>query len=164
MLSSEWFTPAAKADPTGELDHGIDLIEKYREALSRQHGLIFVAWGAKDFTQALAQLHFFLISLDRMNDGLKIVAKKLGGDVATFVATRDFEDHRDARNQFEHLDDRLYVSKRHAPEPITENGATRLVHYRLSGKDRRLSGARRAWISLRGSWPNTSTMSLSPMN
>ena len=144
MLTGEWFVAASKADPTGKLDHGIDLIEKYREALSREHGLIFAAWRAKDFIQALAQLHFFLISLDRMNDGLTIVAERLGGDVAKFVATINFEDYKDARNHFEHLDDRLFGTKRNAPESITEGDVTRRVHYGLSGKDQQFAWGKKS--------------------
>ncbi|RUW22095.1 hypothetical protein [Mesorhizobium sp. M1E.F.Ca.ET.041.01.1.1] len=147
MLPPDWFSAAFKADPTGKLAHGIELIEKYREALYRQHGLIFDAWRAKDFTQALAQLHFFLISLDRMNDGLAMVAEKVGGAVAAFIATRNFEDYTDARNHFEHLDDRLFGTKRNAPEPITENGATRLLHYGLSGNQQFAWGKKRIDIS-----------------
>ncbi|PBB21647.1 hypothetical protein [Mesorhizobium sp. WSM4313] len=147
-MSPEWFFAASKADPSGKLDHGIELIEKYREALSRQHDLIFAAWRAKDFPQALAQLHFFFISLDRMNDGLAIVAEMLGGDVAAFAATRNFEDYKDARNHFEHLDDRLFGAGRYAPEPVTEGSSTRLVHYGLSGKDKQFAwGKKRVDIS-----------------
>jgi hypothetical protein len=118
-------------DPSGRAPHGHELMLKYRGAIARQHGRLFEAWQAGLFTDALTELHFFLISIDRVHDGLTLAAQALGDPLAAHVATRDMSDYRDARNHFEHLDDRLFGTKRKSPRPITENGATRTVHFGL---------------------------------
>jgi hypothetical protein len=147
MLAPEEFWKTATADPTGSLSHGIELVRKYRSALIRQHGLIFAAWRRKEFERTVIETHFFLVALDRMNDGLALISKALGGAVKTAVDAKNFGEYRDARNHFEHLDDRLFGTKRNTPATLTENGATRTIHFGLY-KDQTFGwGAKRIDIS-----------------
>lgn len=118
-------------DSTGAAAHGFGLVERYLPAISRQHRLVFEAWTIKEYSRALCELHFFLTALDRVCDGLQIAAGVLGGALATHVESRDHRDYRDARNHFEHLEDRLYGSRRNAPQPAEEVGSTRTIHYGL---------------------------------
>ena len=115
-------------DPAGQAFQGMGIVQRYCKVVGRQQQLIF---STRDYDIALANLHFFLIAIDRVADGLAEVGKALGGDIELLVASRNFDDYRDARNHFEHLEDRLFGTKRNAPQPITENGATRTVHFGL---------------------------------
>ncbi|PBB79127.1 hypothetical protein CK218_20145 [Mesorhizobium sp. WSM3879] len=66
------------ADPTGQLHDGLRLVDKYLEAVQRQHALIFEAWRQKRYERALVELHFFLIAIDRVKDGIVLASSALG--------------------------------------------------------------------------------------
>jgi hypothetical protein len=148
MLPFDRFAFVMNLDPTGRVHHGLELVAKYRLAVERQNRLVFDAWTQKDFPRALVELHYFLVAVDRVNDGLKLIADTLEGDVADFIRSKDFGDYRDARNHFEHLDDRPFGTKKNAPQPITENGTTRNIHYGLQAAAKRFNwGAKSIDIS-----------------
>jgi len=134
VLFAKWLS-LIRSDPSGELAHGLDLVSKYRGAIDRQHSRMMDAWMAKDHTTALVELHFLLIAMNRINDGLGIVARIKGGETSDHILSQEFGDYRDARNHFEHLNDRLYGSKKNAPQPIVENGTSHTPHFGLRLKE-----------------------------
>ncbi|PBB27583.1 hypothetical protein CK228_01890 [Mesorhizobium sp. WSM4312] len=124
-----------RKDHTGQLHNGIVLVERYLDAAVRQHALMMEAWQAKQPRRALVELHFFLISVDRVKDGIALAAKVLGNKMANHLSALDLTFYKQARDHFEHIDDRLYLSRKNAPKPIEENGFVRTIHFGLSSKD-----------------------------
>lgn len=124
------------ADPTGQLHDGLGLVNKYLEAAQRQHALIFDAWRQKRYERALVELHFFLIAVDRVKDGIALASKTLDAEMAGHLAALDLSGYKRARDHFEHIEDRLYGSRKNALKKIQENGSERTIHYGLSAKDK----------------------------
>ncbi|WP_189402118.1 hypothetical protein, partial [Mesorhizobium sp. M2E.F.Ca.ET.154.01.1.1] len=102
------------ADPTGQLHDGLGLVDKYLEAVERQHALIFDAWRQKRYKRALVELHFFLIAIDRVKDGIVLASNVLGAEMVRHVGTLDLSGYKRARDHFEHIEDRLYGSRKNA--------------------------------------------------
>ena len=148
MLDSETWFLLIKRDPTGRAAHALELVRKYRGSVRSQHKLIFERWGARDFHSDLLHTHYLLIGIDRTQDGLELASAALGGTLSDFLPNVDLSDYRDARNHFEHLEDRLFGTKRNAPQSITEGGATRTVHFGLKANPPRFEwGSRQIDIS-----------------
>lgn len=124
------------ADPTGQLYEGLGLVEKYLEAVERQHALILDAWRQKRHERALVELHFFLIAIDRVKDGFVLACHVLGADMASYMEGLDLSGYKRARDHFEHIEDKLYGSRRNALKKIEEAGNERTIHYGLSGGDK----------------------------
>eukprot|EP01035_Chromulina_nebulosa_P034918 gene34918-46908_t len=115
-----------------EIEFGLRIVERYQPAVGRQHGLVLDRWKAKDHNRALAELHFMLIAMDAVYRGLKLTAGIAKGEAAAQVKSVDWAVYNDARNHFEHVDDRLYGSKKNAPEPIVDKqGNNRTIEFGL---------------------------------
>ena len=104
---------------------------RYRAFVARQHASLLDAWTSKDYPRALVELHFALTALNRTCDGLYLADQGLCGLISGHLATVDWALHRDAQNHFEHIDDRIYGSRRNAPHPIDELGAIQTIHFGL---------------------------------
>jgi len=120
-------------DPTGAVFDGVGWIARYREAAMRQHALFIDAWRQKNHERALVELHFFLISICIVLSGMSLIGDALGDEIDTYVASKSYEDYRDARNHFEHIDDRLYGTGRNAPDPVYDSANPRTIHFGLVG-------------------------------
>ena len=91
-----------------------------------------------------------LIAVDRVRDGLSLAAAVVGEDLQRYLGSRDFGAYQDARNHFEHIDDRVHISKRNAPKPTLKDGVMRTVHYGLDAETQEfVFGDRRIDISRR---------------
>jgi len=123
------------ADPTGVADQVSRWVPRYREAAAKRHGEFISAWKSGYPDQALVELHFFLISVSRIVAFMKMAADRLGGDVKAHVDSRDFAPQKQARDHFEHIEDRLYGGQRSRVLPITEGGSERTVHFGLRSTD-----------------------------
>ncbi len=55
--------------------------------------------------------------------------------MASYVSGLNYGSYNDARNHFEHLEDRVYGTRKNAPVAISENGASRTVHVGLNPSD-----------------------------
>ncbi|PBB35351.1 hypothetical protein [Mesorhizobium sp. WSM3868] len=124
------------ADPTGQLHDGLRLVDKYLEAVQRQHALIFEAWRQKRYERALVELHFFLIAIDRVKDGIVLASSALGTEMADHWGAWDLSGYKRARDHFEHIEDRLYGSRKNALKRNQEYGTERTIHYGLSAGDK----------------------------
>ncbi|AZO15451.1 hypothetical protein EJ069_12405 [Mesorhizobium sp. M2A.F.Ca.ET.043.05.1.1] len=124
------------ADPTGQLHDGLGLVDRYLEAVERQHALMFDAWRQKRYKRALVELHFFLIAIDRVKDGIVLASNVLGTEMASHVGALDLSAYKRARDHFEHIEDRLYGSRKNALKKIEEAGNERTIHYGLSAEDK----------------------------
>ena len=110
-------------------------IKRYNEAAKRQHTLFFEAWEANEHELALTELHFCLTSVCFVLRAMEKVGDMMGGEVAAYIGKENFEDYFDARNHFEHIEDRLHGSQRNRPQPISENGHTRTIHFGLDASN-----------------------------
>lgn len=119
--------------------HCMGLIDSYRAASIQQHPRIFYAWGNKDYKQALCELHFYLIAINRVLYAWRMSATSIENEeLKTFVANANslLENYKDARDHFEHSEDRMHGSGRNAPEPIIgENGNPRTIGFGLEGPE-----------------------------
>ena len=110
-------------------------IARYREAAVKQHNRFFQAWQKKEHEIALVELHFFLNCLVCILDFMRIIGNSIGDEVKAYVDSDTFPDHRDARNHFEHIEDRLYGSKRNAPKEVFDEANPRTIHFGLKGSE-----------------------------
>lgn len=129
------FSGFQKVDPSGAAGVVSRWVPRYRTASERRHAAFMAHWRAKDHDAALVELHFFLTAACRIVAFMKMAADRMGGEVRSHVDSRDYSLMKDARNHFEHLEDRLYGSGKNRPLPITEGGATRTVHFGLRAAD-----------------------------
>ncbi|MCA1493671.1 hypothetical protein I6F11_22445 [Ensifer sp. NBAIM29] len=83
----------------------------------------------------MVELHFFLTAACRIVAFMKLAAERMGGEVKSHIDSGDFSMMKKARDHFEHIDDRLYVTGKNRPRPITEGGAPRTVHFGLRAAD-----------------------------
>lgn len=121
-------------DPTGKVGDGMKMVERYLPFVGRQQDFAFQAWRAKRHEEALIELHFMLVAIDRVRDGLTLADVVIGSDLTEHLASRDYRVYQDARNHFEHIDDRVHLSKRNAPRPTLRDGVMRTVHYGLDAE------------------------------
>lgn len=114
-----------------DIHHAWRTIESYVNAIPVQHGRVFEAWRMGDFHALKFETHFLLTAIcviDRQIIQMRPVTERLG---LTKVETQPYVD---ARNHFEHLEDRLFGnSKRarnHRPKRTQADGGNlKTVHY-----------------------------------
>lgn len=119
-------TKAFNFDRTGKLFASLELVEKYKPFIPVQHSRLMAAWREKRHSGALVELHFMLIATMRVRDGFRLAAPIVPG-LGDHLGTIDLAPYKRARDHFEHIDDRLYGSRRGALKAI--DGRTR--HYGL---------------------------------
>ncbi|PIR00082.1 MAG: hypothetical protein COV66_08260 [Nitrospinae bacterium CG11_big_fil_rev_8_21_14_0_20_45_15] len=107
-------------------------ILRYRNSAELQHSRFIQAWRQSNYPQVLIELHFLLVSINLVCNNMKVLSRLIGGDAITHEGSIDYSLYRDARNHFEHLDDRLFGSKRNAPEPVFDGANPRTIHYGLN--------------------------------
>lgn len=138
------FSGFVTVDPTGAAADVSRWVPRYRTAAERRHAAFMSHWSAKEHDAALVELHFFLTAACRIAAFMKMAADRMGGEVKSHVDSRDFSLMKDARNHFEHIEDRLYGSKKNYLLPTTEGGGTRTVHFGLRGSDQHFTFGNKA--------------------
>ncbi|WP_349434293.1 hypothetical protein [Pararhizobium sp. A13] len=124
-------------DPSGAVADAFRWVPRYRVATKQRHAAFMSHWSAGEHDAALVELHFFLTAACRIVAFMKMASDRMGGEVKSHVESRDFISMKDARNHFEHIEDRLYGSGKNRPLPITDGGAVHTVHFGLRGADQR---------------------------
>ncbi|OCP03940.1 MULTISPECIES: hypothetical protein [unclassified Ensifer] len=145
------FAGLLAVDPSGAVAEAVRWIPRYRPAVEQRHAAIMSHWMAGEHDAALVELHFCMTAASRIVAFINVTAKHIEGEVKTHVSSRDFCLLVDARNHFEHAEDRLYGSGRNRPQPITEGGVARTVHFSISHSETRRSMCRPT--SSPGSYP-----------
>ncbi|MCK3776686.1 hypothetical protein MZK49_08065 [Ensifer sesbaniae] len=136
MRDTFWrFAALQTVDPSGAVADAERWIPRYRPATAERHAAFMDRWSAGEHDAALVELHFFLTAACRIVAFMKMAADRMGGEVKSHVDSRDFILMKDARNHFEHIEDRLYGSGKNRPLPTTEGGATRTVHFGFRAAD-----------------------------
>jgi hypothetical protein len=113
------------------IEFALRTIGRYQPAVARQHGLVTEQWKLRDHSRALVELHFMLIAMDSVWRGLNLLAKAVHGPFEGAVLRVDWSGYNDARNYFEHADDRIHGTRRNAPESTVEGGGSHTVEYSL---------------------------------
>ncbi|WP_085034896.1 hypothetical protein [Ensifer aridi] len=129
------FAALQAIDPSGAVADASRWVARYRGATEQRHAAFMSHWRAGEHDAALVELHFCLTAACRIVAFMKVAADRMGGEAKSHVDSRDFSLMKDARNHFEHIEDRLYGSEKNRPLAITESGVTRTVHLGLRGSD-----------------------------
>jgi hypothetical protein len=126
-------------DQTGASAGALKWMPRYRKLAVRQHEFFMSAWREKCYADALVELHLFITCVDRALEWMIRSAKAIGSPITDLMNSLDVSDLQDARNHFEHLDDRLFGSKMNAPKPVQEAGAgAHIIHVGLRAADQHL--------------------------
>jgi hypothetical protein len=133
------FVGFSVADPSGAAQTASEWIPRYREAAVRQHAAFIATWKRKDYTGALVELHFFLTAACKVIAFMRVAADRFGGDVKAHFDNRDFTGIKQARDHFEHIEDRLYGSKKNRLKSIKDKEGERTIHFGLRSADQHLT-------------------------
>lgn len=121
--------PIFSIDPSGRVQHGMAYAYQYLPAVRRQRTLVTESLANKHLERALVELHFMLIAVDRIKDGLQLAAQGLGEGLTLHFQSLDLAAHKRARDHFEHIEDRLFGTKKNTPKHVVDGDATKLIHY-----------------------------------
>src|SRR5262245_50108980 len=106
------FAGRSAVDPSGAVADAVRWIPRYRPAVEQRHAAFVAHWRAGQADAALVELHFCLTAACRVVAFMKMAAERLGGEAKSYGDAQDFSMIKRARDHFEHIDDRLYGTRK----------------------------------------------------